>query len=179
MFIIGFLALMLAGFVLIKNAMPLDDTRIDRLKKGYGLKDPIVMQLKGLMIRWYCIAAIFFIIGVALMIAVGVSVSDAAEGNRGKIDISDNVLKCDGNEIKKGDPIDRVKYYCGSPAGTQTTITHKGLFFGFNTRLKVGNTKIVEEVSLIYTKFNDEALTGITVMIVVEDEKVGEIKIHK
>ncbi len=179
MFIIGVLALTLAGFVLIKNAIPLDDIRSDRIKTGYDLKDPTVIQLKRLMIRWYCISGIFFIIGAALMIAVGISVSDAAERHRGKIDISDSVLKCDGKEIKKGDPITRVTDYCGTPSGTQTTRTQRGLFFGFNTGVGVGKQKIVEEVSLIYMRFNDETLTGITIMIVNEDEKVGEIKIYK
>ncbi|MBR9682608.1 MAG: hypothetical protein GOV02_02945 [Candidatus Aenigmarchaeota archaeon] len=178
MIILGALAMILAIVALLK-ASPFEKDRENRLRKGYGLKDPIVIQLKRLMIRWFCIAVIFFFIGVALMIAVGVSESDAAERHRGKIDISDNVLKCDGKEIKKGDPIDRVKYYCGTPAGTQTTRTQRGLFFGFNTGVGISNNRIVEEVSLIYMRFNDETLTGITVMIVNDDEKVGEIKIHK
>jgi len=179
MFIISFLALTLAAIVLLKKAIPFEDKRHDRIRKGYGLKDPIVMQLKGSMMRWYCITGIFFIIGVVFLVISISNDAHAAEGHRGKIDISDNVLKCDGNEIKKGDPITRVTYYCGPPSGTQTARTQRGIFFGFNTGVGVSKKRIVEEISLIYMRFNDETLTGITIMIVNEDEKVGEIKIYK
>jgi len=97
---------------------------------------------------------------------------------RAMIDISDDILKCDGNQIKEGDPVKQVIEFCGQPSRSNPRIITKSVYFwvpGF----RIGKEKTTEELSLIYHRFDNLTLTGLTVIVLIKDEKVDDIEIIK